>query len=95
MVEVVDVTRERELAKNRGLLEKELATKCFPKKEIILNDTILYIRARGGMLAEKMIGTIKMTVYDESILPQTEKFAEKYEYTFNVSDFIIQTDYSQ
>jgi len=101
MVAIIDITSDRLKTKGRAELEKKLAEECFPGKRVE-NDVLpsyIYIYKDKKIVADKSIGTIKMTIYDEDFLSQAIDFARRYEKQFGLKEhhapFIIETDYSK
>ena len=100
-MKVEDITEDKARKKERARLEEQLAKECFPRKIVKLDmPNLIGVRTSpiSNRLADKYIGTITMTVYDKSILPQAQEFARRYEEQFGLkehsTDFIIETDYS-
>jgi len=91
MVEVRDVTEEKQIQKNRVELEKKLAEECFSGKKIEVIGTLMYI---DNGVACKYFGNILMYVKDKSVELQAQEFGRRYEEQFNIKNFIIETDYS-
>ncbi len=101
MVKIIDITEEKEREKRETKLEMELASECFVGKKVkFLEDFYIQIFDKSQRLADKVIGISKMIVYDESVLSQAERFAQRYEEQFptqieSLGEFAIKTDYSE
>ncbi len=95
MVTIIDITEKIKRKSERAKLEARLAEECFKDNEVSICSIYLIAVSDGSRTrASKSVGDSQITVYDEGVLPQTETFAKKYEEQFDVSDFIIETDYS-
>lgn len=97
MVRIVNITTQRREKKRDEKLERELAKECFEGREVkFLGENFqIQIFHEEQMLANKMFGIPKMTIYDPRIIPQVDRFAMKYQTQFNRDDFIIELDYSE
>lgn len=97
MVNIRDVTSEKREEKERARLEIELAKECFPQQRVELgpsNDILIY-NWSNQTVVQKNIHHCIIYLYNQNVLPQAEDFARKYEERFGVSNFVIETDYSE
>ena len=97
-LDFLEVMAEQE--KKRAELEKKLLEECFVGRKVVINqNSYLHIKDKMGVgvVATKVVRTIKMTLSDESIYSQAEEFGRRYEEQFHGGKdvFIIETDYSE
>ena len=103
MVKIIDVTEEKERAKQQAKLEEKLAKRCFKKNTVYLGDRTILVHSSRSVsrpVMFKATGEPRMTIYDERVLSEAQKFARAYEEQFMIGtdllgNFEIHSNYSK